>query len=128
MDLMIKKWSPIITDLFEFKNEYLINTICIFCEHYHLNRNQYELISKLKEIKKRLYDIESIEVSKSYYNPVTGLVTHKLINGLVVDQNFHIRDMDQEKFISIFGEIGLEIIRESNKPEFRNLRIMRILD
>jgi len=147
---IIKKWRPIIEQL-GVKNNYLINTICIFCEKYSLRESKMfmetgingmgpvkkgtagtaghntTLLNKLKEIISKLNNLEKIQIVKSYYNPFTGLIEHELKNGFKLDENMNIQDMDEEKFIHIFGEIGIEILRETDPVDFREKRLNEIL-
>jgi hypothetical protein len=133
---IIKKWRPVIEQFVGIKNNYLINTICIFCENYSLreskdftNVSDYNsnLPEKLKEIISKLNNLEKIEIVKSYYNPFTGLIEHELKNGLKLDENMNIQDMDEEKFIHFFGEIGIEILRETDPVAFREKRLNEVL-
>ena len=134
---IIKKWRPVI-EQFGIKNGYLINTICIFCEKYSLRENLKKVVTvtgdynsnlpeKLKEIISKINNLEKIEIVKSYYNPFTGLIEHELKNGFKLDENMKIQDMDEEKFIHIFGEIGIEILRETDPVAFREKRLNKVL-
>ena len=149
---IIRKWGPIIESL-GIKNDYLIHMICIFCEKYSTREKYYyktngsngmgpintnnlsgtgdtlsNLPEKLKNIVHKLNKMDKIEIKKSFYNPFTGLIEHELENGLILDENMHIKDMDEKKFIHIFGEIGLEILRESDPTTFRDKRLNEILN
>jgi predicted RND superfamily exporter protein len=126
-DRIIQKWRPVIENVFEIKNDYLINLICIFCEKYSQKDLNNDLPQKLNEIKSKLTNLPTIRIIGSYYNPYTGKIQHNLENGLNIDENGEIDSMDEDKFIYLFGEIGVEILRDTDPAQFREGRINNIL-
>jgi hypothetical protein len=131
-DKAIVKWMPIIDNVFGYKNTYLNNTICIFCEKYSLRvKDQTHLHQKLNELKNKLDNTNRIPVTKSFYNPLTGIIEHELESGVSVLENkegFNIKNFDEQTFIDLFGKIGVEILRETDPEKFRNDRLKSILD
>ena len=135
----VKKWGPVIDSVFGYKNEYLKNTLCLFCEKYSINYLSSGALQtgsfnylphKLNEIKSKLDNTKTIPVVDSFYNPLTGLIEHKLENGVSIIENgdsFNIKNFDEKVFIDIFGDIGVEILREADPEEFRNNRLNSIL-
>jgi hypothetical protein len=137
---IIQKWRPVIEKLFDgIKNDYLIDCICLYCEKYSnkiiedipisiIGPGDYNHLSqKLNEIKSKLINLPTIRIISSYYNPYTGKIQHNLENGLTIDENAKIDSIDEDKFIYLFGEIGIEILRDADTGQFREGRINNIL-
>jgi hypothetical protein len=140
MEIKYEKWRPVIENVFDIKNDYLINLICIFCEKYSnkiienipvsiVGSGDYnDLAQKLNEINSKLTNLPTIRIISSYYNPYTSKIQHNLENGLTIDENGEIDSMDEDKFIYLFGEIGIEILRDADPVQFREGRINNILN
>jgi hypothetical protein len=137
--MILKKWKPIIEDIFKYKNEYLVDIICIYCEAYsnkinnsnninHWDWDSNKLQKILIELKNKLESVERLEVKKTYYNPYTGLIEYELENEIIVDEKNIIKDFDEKTFIKLFGKIGLEIIRDIDISKFRDERINEIIN
>jgi hypothetical protein len=137
---IIQKWRPVVEKSFDdIKNDYLIDCICLYCEKYSnkiienipvsiVGSGDYnDLPQKLNEIKSKLTNLPTLRLVSSYYNPYTGKIQHKLENGLTIDENGKIDSMDEDKFIYLFGEIGIEILRDVDPAQFREGRINNIL-
>jgi hypothetical protein len=136
---IIQKWRPVVEKSFDIKNDYLIDCICLYCEKYSnkiiedipisiIGSGDYnDLPQKLNEIKSKLTNLPTLRLISSYYNPYTGKIQHNLENGLTIDENGKIDSMDEDKFIYLFGEIGIEILREADPNQFREGRINNIL-
>jgi hypothetical protein len=132
--MILKKWKPIIEDIFKYKNEYLVDMICIYCEAYsnRINNERDKINNTLPqmliELKNKLDIVERLEVKKTYYNPYTGLIEYELENEIIVDEKNIIKDFDEKTFIKLFGKIGLEIIRDIDISKFRDERINEIIN
>jgi hypothetical protein len=136
---IIQKWRPVVEKSFDIKNDYLIDCICLYCEKYSnkiiedipisiIGSGDYnDLPQKLNEIKSKLTNLPTLRLISSYYNPYTGKIQHNLENGLTIDENGKIDSMDEDKFIYLFGEIGIEILRDADPGQFREGRINNIL-
>lgn len=136
---IIQKWRPVVEKSFDIKNDYLIDCICLYCEKYSnkiiedipisiIGSGDYnDLPNKINEIKSKLINLPKIRIINSYYNSYTGKIQHELENGLTIDENGKIDSMDEDKFIYLFGEIGIEILRDSDPGQFREGRINNIL-
>jgi hypothetical protein len=137
---IIQKWRPVVEKSFDdIKNDYLIDCICLYCEKYSnkiienipvsiVGSGDYnDLPQKLNEIKSKLTNLPTLRLVSSYYNPYTSKIQHKLENGLTIDENGKIDSMNEDKFIYLFGEIGIEILRDADPAQFREGRINNIL-
>jgi hypothetical protein len=124
---IIQKWRPVIEKSFDGKNYYLIDCICLYCEKYSQKDINNDLPQKLNEINSKLANLPTIRIISSYYNPYTSKIQHNLENGLTIDENGEIDSMDEDKFIYLFGEIGIEILRDADPVQFREGRINNIL-
>lgn len=129
---VVQKWSPIIEKMFEYKNIYLNDIICIFCEMYTIQNETSQdrllmLPQILKDIKNKIENLDKIEIVKSFYNPINGKIEHILKNGLSVNEFGIIKDFSEELYIDLFKELGLDIFKEIDLTGFREGRINEIL-
>ncbi len=133
---IIQKWRPVVEKSFDIKNDYLIDCICLYCEKYSnsiieniptFGSPYSDLPHKINEIKYKLTNLPTLRLISSYYNPYTGKIQHNLENGLTIDENGKIDSMDEDKFIYLLGEIGIEILRDADPGQFREGRINNIL-
>lgn len=103
---IIRKWEPMISNKFGFKNGDLIKIICIYCEWYisdHVigtNTMEDEILRIYNESLSSIH----IEIVGEYFNPLTGDVNYKLSNGDFINK----RTLDYiptiEVLNSLFGD------------------------
>jgi len=122
---ILKKWEPVINNITNINNIYLIEKICFYCEWYSLKNPQESLIPIIKDIIDKVNNWERISVIGTFYNPLSCQAEYKLSNGEYVpitgEFNYKITFDD---LIELFDE---EFLKELYKKDIRNFKIGKIL-
>ena len=122
-----KKWAPIIDHTFTCKSEQIKNLICLFCEWYSSDsyQNINDLPKKIKDIVDKVNSYDRIEIVGKFYNPASGLVEYKLLNGeyIPVDSisNYKISNSELLKIFDI------NFIRDLDPSVFREEQLNKVL-
>lgn len=131
---IISKWKPIVESFFKYKNKYIIDAICQFCEWYSqkesleftisgsgdgstLPDRLSELIDKINTSSRREVIIDQV------YNPITGVIELKLESGKYVSPDSTYFELSVDELIEIFG---MDFVRFLNKQELRDNQINKI--
>ena len=130
---IISKWKPIVESFFKYKNKYIVDVICQFCEWYSdresttFSRSGSSDVSTLPDRLNGLIDkINSTKreiVVGQVYNPVTGVVELKLESGKYVSPESTYFELSIDELIDIFG---IEFVSFLNKEELRDSQINKI--
>ena len=129
---IIQKWQPVIESLFNYRNKFLIEHICNYCEYHSLHlRNSYyndkdanDLIDKLNEIKYKLDNSKRVGIVRKVFNIFTGVEEYELSNGRYVTINSSNYELSCDELIEV---LGLEYMKFYDPIEFRDKQIDKII-
>jgi hypothetical protein len=137
---IVKKWLPVIELKMGYKNVTIMEYICVYCEwscqieqtQMYYTQGKYELPEKLIEIRDKIDSFERVEVLGKYFNPVSGMVEHKLSNGKFIPENGETSyDLSDSDINYIFGDdfiVGAaNLLRDLDPVRYRDKQIDRIL-
>lgn len=129
---IISKWKPIIDTLFKYKNKYIIDVICQFCEWYS-QKESLEVTSgsgsgstlpdRLSELIDKINTSRREVIIDQVYNPITGVIELKLESGKYVSSDSTYFELSVDELIEIFG---MDFVRFLNKQELRDNQINKI--
>lgn len=124
---IIRKWGPVISNKFEFKNKPVSDIICIYAEWFGGGET---LPNELLLIYDRCISFSKIEIVGAYINPISGNKEYKLSNGNFTNHKFEYIPSTDELY-NIFGKDFIDDewnrIVEISPIEFRNRQLDKLL-
>lgn len=127
-NIAIKKWSPIIENHLNYKNKYVNDLICTYCEWYVSDPLDLDtsntLPNLLMEIKEKIDSWDRIEILGKYFNPASGHIEYKLKSGKFIRTKDSDYELSNEDLIELFG---IEFIRDLDPQKFRDIQLNKIL-
>lgn len=130
---IISKWKPIVESFFKYKNKYIVDTICQFCEWYSEKESTTfsrsgssdgsTLPDRLSELIDKIGSAKRENVVGQVYNPITGIIELKLESGKYVSPDSAYFELSVDELIDIFG---IEFVRFLNKEELRDNQIDKL--
>lgn len=125
---IIQKWQPVIESFFNYKNKFLTEHICNYCEYHSLSyydsENANDLTDKLNEIKYKIDNSKRVGIVRKVFNIFTGLEEYELSNGKYVTTNLSNYELSCDELIEV---LGLEYMKFYDPIEFRDKQIDKII-
>lgn len=131
---IIRKWTPIVENNIPTRNKKIIEYCALYCEwylsideNYTKNSAGEDLNSRLEEIKKRIVNIDRIDIVGKSYNPISGEIEYKLSNGKYIPltgMQGNNNKLSDEQLTTLFD---IEFIKEINIQLYRDLKIGKII-
>jgi hypothetical protein len=131
---IISKWNPIVESFFKYKNKYIVDAICLFCEWYSEKENTTynrtgscdgsTLPDKLNDLIEKINTSSRREViTDQVYNSITGIIELKLDSGRYVSPDSTYFELSVDEIIEIFG---IDFVKFLNTEELRDNQINKI--
>jgi hypothetical protein len=124
------KWSPIVDNMMVCRNDNIKHLICLFAEWYRLKEDtngitNSTLPEKMTEIRDRINSYDRIEVIGKFYNPASGLVEYKLINGkFVALDKINTYELPNVELVKVFDK---EFVKELDPSKYRDEQLNKIV-
>ena len=130
-EIIIRKWTPVVENNIPTINKKIIEYCALYCEwylsideNYTKNSAGEDLNNRLEEIKKRIVNIDRIDIVCKSYNPISGEIEYKLSNGKYIPLTGGIDKLSDEQLTTLFD---IEFIKEINIQLYRDLKIDKII-
>jgi hypothetical protein len=131
-EIIIKKWIPVVENNIPTRNKKIIENCALYCEWYLSIDENYtkasageDLNNRLEEIKKRIGNIDRIDIVCKSYNPISGEIEYKLSNGKYIPLTGGVEDKLSDEQLTVLFDI--EFIKEINIQLYRDLKIDKII-
>jgi hypothetical protein len=124
------KWSPVVDNMMPCKNDNIKHLICLYAEWYRLKEDangiaNSTLPEKMREIRDKINSYDRIEVVGKFYNPASGLVEYKLIDGRFVSlDKINTYELPSVELVKIFDK---EFVKELDPSKYRDEQLNKIV-
>lgn len=121
---VISKWKPVIENYFKYKNDYIKNLICLYCQWHSSNDINLDLTEKLNDIFNKINLLSKREkIISQYFNLIKGIIEFELESGKIIESDSTDFELSTDELIEIFG---IDFLRFIDKQELRDNQINKL--